>query len=65
MNRTPGGKFSERSTIVLNNSDETPYWCELFAVTEAHLISAVEAVGNQVGDVQRYLQQERERATSE
>ena len=45
--------------IILHDSIETPYWCHLLAVTEAHLVSAIEAVGPRAQDVKDYLALER------
>jgi hypothetical protein len=54
---THDGAFDARH-INLRDAQETPYWCALFWVTEAHLTSAVEAVGHRAQDVKNYLERE-------
>lgn len=58
MNRAIHNEPFDTRQINLHNTAETPYWCKLFAVTEAHLTSAVEAVGHRAEDVKVYLQRE-------
>ena len=62
MNHAPVHEVPDTRQINLHNEIETPYWCKLFGVTEAHLTSAVEAVGHIAQDVKDYLEFERDHA---
>jgi Protein of unknown function (DUF3606) len=61
MNQPTHGRLPDTRRVELHDSVETPYWCKLLAVTEAHLTSAVETVGHRAEDVKAYLEREVER----
>lgn len=58
----PPKEMPDTRLVVLHHEIETPYWCHLLGVTEAHLTSAVEAAGNKAQDVKDYLQREKAHA---
>jgi hypothetical protein len=58
MNRAIHNDPFDTRHINLHDPKQTPYWCKLFAVTEAHLTSAVETVGHRAEDVKVYLERE-------
>jgi hypothetical protein len=58
MNRALHDDPFDTRQINLHDPLQTPYWCKLFAVTEAHLTSAVETVGRRAEDVKVYLKRE-------
>jgi uncharacterized protein DUF3606 len=59
MNQATRSGLPDTRQINLHNSIETPYWCKLLDVTEAHLATAIETVGNNAQDVKDYLENER------
>ena len=61
MNESTKGRLPDTRRVELHHPEQTPYWCKLLAVTEAHLISACEAVGHRAEDVKAYLEREAER----
>ena len=65
MNRAIHNDPFDTRQINLHDPLQTPYWCKLFAVTEAHLTSAVEAVGQRAEDVKVYLEREANRNDAE
>jgi hypothetical protein len=46
----------DASRVNVHEPYEVEYWCKRFGCTKAQLISAVNAVGTMVKDVERHLQ---------
>jgi hypothetical protein len=65
MNESTKGRLPDARRVELHDPEQTPYWCKLLGVTEAHLISACEAVGHGAEDVKAYLEREGHRQERE